>query len=377
MLKTRFAILGGGLSGIYAAYLLEQQGIQDYVLIEARSAFGGRIESASYSNQRDTNQDEPGRYDRFDLGPTWFWPEFQSEFDTLINELKLDRVQQYEIGDMMFEREDGSTYRTQGSNLSPSSVKLSGSMSSLIDKLCERLNPKSLITDQQVLNLHCVEDYVEVTTLDRDGKVTQYHADQIFLAIPPRLAVTNIDFSPPLPTNLADEWLKSSTWMAPHAKYVALYETPFWRDKGLSGEVRSARGPLVEMHDASATNGSAALFGFIGIHAVHRRKLSDDELSLHCRAQLVRLFGSQAENPKAEFVKDWAKEPYTATESDITAVSAHGIAPPAKITSGLWQNRIIGIASEWSPQFPGYLAGAIEAAKLGIQTFNLKNTAHI
>jgi len=28
---------------------------------------------------------------------------------------------------------------------------------------------------------------------------------------------------------------------------------------------------------------------------------------------------------------------------------------------------LTGIASEWSPQFPGYLAGTIEAARLGVQ----------
>jgi monoamine oxidase len=27
----------------------------------------------------------------------------------------------------------------------------------------------------------------------------------------------------------------------------------------------------------------------------------------------------------------------------------------------------VGVGSEWSPQFPGYVAGAIEAARLGVQ----------
>jgi hypothetical protein len=34
--------------------------------------------------------------------------------------------------------------------------------------------------------------------------------------------------------------------MAPHAKYLAIYEKPFWRDLGLSGEARSTVGVLGE-----------------------------------------------------------------------------------------------------------------------------------
>ena len=36
----------------------------------------------------------------------------------------------------------------------------------------------------------------------------------------------------------------------------------------------------------------------------------------------------------------------------------------------MWQHRLIGVASEWSPNYPGYLAGAIEAATLGVQALS-------
>ena len=45
MISTRIAILGGGLSGLLAARALYRQGIHDFVLLEARSALGGRITS--------------------------------------------------------------------------------------------------------------------------------------------------------------------------------------------------------------------------------------------------------------------------------------------------------------------------------------------
>ena len=47
MPTARIAIVGAGLSGLYAACLLESQGITDYVLLEARDCAGGRIASAA------------------------------------------------------------------------------------------------------------------------------------------------------------------------------------------------------------------------------------------------------------------------------------------------------------------------------------------
>ena len=68
MLTTRIAIVGGGLSGLCAAALLEEQGVDDYVLLEARDTFGGRILCAPSVAT-----------DRFDLGGTWFWPPIEPE----------------------------------------------------------------------------------------------------------------------------------------------------------------------------------------------------------------------------------------------------------------------------------------------------------
>ncbi|MEM1154111.1 MAG: hypothetical protein AAGI44_08210 [Pseudomonadota bacterium] len=45
------------------------------------------------------------------------------------------------------------------------------------------------------------------------------------------------------------------TWMAGQAKVVAVYESPFWRDSGFSGDAMSRKGPLIEIHDASPASG--------------------------------------------------------------------------------------------------------------------------
>lgn len=155
--------------------------------------------------------------------------------------------------------------------------------------------------------------------------------------------------------------------MAPHAKYVAMYDAPFWRDQGLSGSARSALGPMAEIHDVSMPGGHAALFGFVGVPARVRRTVTEAELRAHCRAQLGRLFGERAATPVADALKDWAQDALTATATDQDSGGQHGEAPPRCADHGPWQGCLTGIGSEWSQPFPGYLAGAVDAAALGVQ----------
>ena len=102
----------------------------------------------------------------------------------------------------------------------------------------------------------------------------------------------------------------------------------------------------------------------------YRRKsgVPEAELRAHCRAQLARLFGPQALTPRAELFKDWAIDPYTATAADIDSLGQHPEAPASGASSGPWAGRLTGIGSEWSRQFPGYVAGAIDAASIGVRS---------
>src|SRR5690625_1639228 len=124
MQTARIAIVGGGLSGLYAAYLLQQRGIREYVLLEARERFGGRVASAAESLDLG---------DRFDLGATWFWPAFQPQLQRLVDELGLERFEQFEAGDMLLERSrTAPPMRAPGYVSSPTSMRLTGGMSALI-----------------------------------------------------------------------------------------------------------------------------------------------------------------------------------------------------------------------------------------------------
>jgi monoamine oxidase len=224
------------------------------------------------------------------------------------------------------------------------------------------------VTGETVRSLRISEPYIELLSENAEGQTLSYSTDRVLLAMPPRLVESQLTFSPALPDELARQWQATDTWMAPHAKYIAVFDRPFWRHEGLSGEARSALGPMVEIHDASTQGGKAALFGFLGVPADVRRRVSEEELITACRTQFVRLFGSQAENPEAEFIKDWAKEVYTSTESDQSSSGDHP-RPALSPGSGAWASRLTGIGSEWSREFPGYLAGAIDATNRGLASF--------
>lgn len=365
MSKSKIIIIGGGLSGLYAAYLLEQAKVDNYLLLEARDRLGGRIHSSQ----------------GFDLGATWIWPEMNPHLMQLVNELNLSFFEQAEIGDLIIEqsqkapplRLSNNTYST-----STQSIRIEGGMDHLIQALKQKIPANKIKIGQQVIEvIHHKQHDIEIIIKDSAGIKTNYETHSLLLATPPRLAIDQIKFTPELPLAVSQQWKKTATWMAPHAKYIAIYSEPFWRKQGLSGQVRSYIGPLVEIHDASTPNDQAALFGFLGVPSVKRQKITEKDLMFHCQAQLVRLFGDQAKNPKFTFMKDWSTDSFTTTEMDwVNSTSMHSFSPDITSTNSLWDGQIIGVASEWSKYYPGYLAGAVNAAKVGVQ-YLLKNNQYI
>ncbi len=363
---ARIAIVGGGLAGLVAAWRLVQQGVRDVVLLEARTTLGGRILSVDAAGRR---VDMAGSaLDRFDLGASWFWPALQPQLDRLITELGLQRLGQFEDGDMLVERSTQTRpLRTQACASEPPSMRLVGGTGELVAALHARLDPAIVRTGQTVRRLRCDAARVELTVDDSADEATVWHVEQVLLALPPRLAATRLQFEPALPAELVRHWRATPTWMAPHAKYVAVYDAPFWREGALSGSARSSVGPMGEIHDASMPGGHAALFGFIGVPARMRRQVPDEVLRAHCRAQLARLFGKRAGSPVGEALKDWTADPLTATDDDQDAAGHHAAAPSSSADDGAWRGRLVGIGSEWSTQFPGYLAGAVDAAERGLR----------
>ena len=352
--QTQVAIIGGGIAGLHAAYLLHRAGVS-FQLFEARDRLGGRILTV----------DEAGCADRvgFDLGPSWFWPDMQPALGKLIDELCLETFAQHTDGDMLYEgslRERPHRMRGMGQELR--SMRLTGGCVSLIHALAKNLPKDVLHLGTAVTDLRLIEAGIELTS-ERPGKPPQRDSFRhVIAALPPRLLAAAIRFDPAPAAASLNLWQSTPTWMAPHAKFVALYDRHFWREAGLSGAAQSMVGPLGEIHDATTAQGQAALFGFVGTSAAQRASVGEQPLIRAAIQQLTRLFGPEAALPRATFLKDWTADERTSTPADSSA-SGHPSSVRGGWVRGPWAERLVLAGSETSATEPGYLAGAIEASR--------------
>jgi len=185
-------------------------------------------------------------------------------------------------------------------------------------------------------------------------------ARAVAVALPPTLTA-RLDYDPPLPA--ARDQLVQRMPQGTVAKCMAVYDRPFWRDEGLSGQALTVAGPTRIVFDNSPPDGSrGVLLGFLEGRLA--RDLGAWEPAARRRAVVDgfrRLCGPRAGAPGDYIEMLWADEPFTrgcyGCYLPPGAWTAHGHALRRPI------GRIHWAGAETATTWSGYMDGAVRSGE--------------
>ncbi len=336
-------ILGAGLSGLTAAYLLRQAG-HDAVVLEARDRLGGRIWTQ-------THADTPT-----EAGATWFGPK-HTHLVGLLDELGLDAFPQAIDGISLFETMSfAPPQQFHIPKDEPPSYRIAGGSSALIHALADRLNPQQIHLNTVVTAL----DFTQTQAIIHTRDARTFAADRILCTLPPRLLAHTISVTPGLPADWHTLASTTHTWMADSIKFFAVYAQPFWRAGGFSGSAFSQASLIPEMYDHTSTDGTRfALKGFLAGRAYQLSPAARRQAVLD---QLATWFGPEARDAQAYGDVCWRNDAFTRVP-DLEELFPHQNNGHPMLREPLFDGRLLLAGSETADAFPGYMDGAVNAAR--------------
>jgi monoamine oxidase len=192
------------------------------------------------------------------------------------------------------------------------------------------------------------------------GDKVRIRGQRAIVTVPPTLA-GRIQYNPPLSAD-RDQLMQSAP-MGSVVKVLAIYDSPFWRKRGLSGQASSDVGPVKVVFDNSPPSGDPGiLVGFAeGADARELRKLPAAERRAAVLSSLRRLFGTEAAHPTAYVERDWAAEEWT--RGCYGAFFPPGVWTSFGHTLREPVDRIHWAGSETSPLWAGYMEGAVRSGE--------------
>ncbi len=183
-------------------------------------------------------------------------------------------------------------------------------------------------------------------------------AKRVIVAVPPVLAA-RIDFRPNLPPD--HDALLQRIPQGRLLKVAAVYDRPFWRDKGLTGQALSTDTHINATFDDSPEDGSlGVVFGFIGGDKARSfARLTPAERRSTALGELSTFFGGEAQGASRYFETNWTQETWTRG----CPVGVYG--PGTMTTYGDQIRRVEGrihfAGTETSTYWNGYMEGAVRS----------------
>jgi monoamine oxidase len=245
--------------------------------------------------------------------------------------------------DMLFDTEGGAQQD-----------RFAGGSQLLSLRLAERLG-ESVVTGAPVRRIEHGRGGVVVHA---DGVTAR--GRRAVLAIAPALA-GRIAYDPPLPA--ARDQLTQRMPLGTVIKCMAIYDEPFWRAEGLSGQAISDAGPVRLTYDNSPPDGSpGVLLGFLeGRWARELGRAPQAQRRAAVVDCFARLFGDRARDPRGFVERVWADEEWSrgcyGCHMPTGAWTAYGPALRAPIGPLHWAG------AEYATVWSGYMDGAVRSGE--------------
>jgi monoamine oxidase len=189
-------------------------------------------------------------------------------------------------------------------------------------------------------------------------------AKRVIVATPPALAV-RIDYEPIL--SFQRDQLMQRYGQGTLTKVFVVYDTPFWREQGLTGTAVDTGFPVSATFDdsppnASGSQGPGIILGFVGgDNARTYAGMSPADRQAAVLNQYVNFFGSQARNATAFYETMWSGEQWT--RGCPVGIPSTG----TLLAYGAWIRQPEGLihwaGTETSPYWNGYMDGAVRSGE--------------
>jgi len=188
----------------------------------------------------------------------------------------------------------------------------------------------------------------------------------VIMAVPPNL-YSRVSFNPPLPRRQHQMHQHQSLGLV--IKVHAVYSTPFWREKGLSGTGFGADALVQEVYDnTNHEDARGTLVGFVSDEKADAMfELSAEDRRKAILESIAGYLGEEALTPEVYYESDWGSEEWTrgayAASYDLGGLHRYGKDQHAPVGPIYWSSS--DLAAEGYQHVDGAIRmGRITAARI-------------
>ena len=249
----------------------------------------------------------------------------------------------------------GTFGRLVGTTDGAQESRITGGTGLLPSGLAKQIGEHRIFLNTTVQKITKVSDVYYVQTSNGD-----YIATDIVVAMSPPLA-SRIYYDPPL--SAQRDQLTQRMFMGSIGKATAIYDTPFWREANLTGQVLSDTGKVRSTFDVSPADGRyGAILGFMEADQMRDLDDSTDSEIMNLVVQdYVRYFGPQASNVSEWVIQRWDNELFS--RGGPVAIAGPGTISKYGPSLRQCEDGIHWAGTESSDYWVGYMSGALRAGK--------------